>query len=146
MWQRHALSFDDWHADELARLIQTLAGRLQRSRPMVGTLLGHEQMIGLYSDNLLTVWIKTLAARDDDEAVGALGKLASDPSLKMWKPEIAQAQEAQATKRRVAKHKQEVLSLTQIQETLRGGSPANAADLAALVLDYLGTAGGAHPE
>ena len=84
---------------------------------------------------LLTSWIRTLAGRAHDEATDALESLASDPNLDAWRAEIAQAQEAQAKKRRVAK--QEVLSLAQIQETLRGRAPASAADLTALALDAL---------
>ncbi len=134
--RRASLSLDDWHADELARLIQALGGRLRRFRPPEGTgFYGHEQATQLNFEPLLTSWIETLAGRTNDEAANALESLASDPNLEAWRAAIARAQEAQAKKRRVAW--QEVLSLAQIQEALRGGAPASAADLAALVLDAL---------
>ena len=131
-----SLSLDNWNADELARLIQTLGGRLRRFTPPEGAgFLGHEEVTQLKFEPLLTSWIRTLAARADDEGTDALQSLAADPNLGAWRAEIARAQEAQAEKRRVAKH--EVLSLAQIQETLLGRAPVSAADLAALALDAL---------
>ena len=134
--QRASLSLDDWRADELARLIRAFGRRLRRFRPPDGAgIYGHEQLTQLKFEPLLTTWIETLASRAFDEAVDALESLASDPNLEAWRPEIARAQEAQAKNRRVAQ--QETFSLAQIQEALRGGAPASAADLAALVLDAL---------
>ena len=135
--RRHpSLSVDDWHADELTGLIQTLGGRLRRFRPPEGAgFLGHEQVARMKFEPILASWIRTLAARTDHEATDALESLAANPDLGAWRAEIAGAQEAQAEKRRVAKH--EILSLAQVQETLRGGAPSSAADLAALTLDAL---------
>ena len=136
--RRGSLSLDDWRADELARLIQTFGRRLGRIRAPEGggySYLGEKQFYQLRFQPLLTSWIRTLAGRAHDEATDALESLASDPNLRPWRAEIAQAQQAQAKNRREAK--QEVLSLAQIQETLRGRAPASAADLAALTLDVL---------
>lgn len=134
--RRGSLSFDDWRADELAQLIQTLGGRLRRFvPPESGGFLGDEQVTQLQFQPLLTSWIQVLAGRTDDEVTDTLESLACDPNLNAWRTEIAQAQEAQARKRRMTRQK--VLSLAQIQETLRGRAPASAADLAALTLDAL---------
>ena len=131
-----SLSLSGWDTDELARLIRTLGGRLRRLGPPGGAgIVGHEQVTQLKFEHILTSWIRTLAARADDETTNALESLVADPDLGAWRAEIGEAREAQAEKRRVARH--DILSLVQIQESLRGGAPANAPDLAALALDAL---------
>ncbi len=134
--RRSSLSFDDWCTNELAQLIQTLGGRLRPLNPPEGAgFLGPEQVTQLKFQPLFASWIRTLSDRAHNEATDALESLAADPNLGAWRAELAHAQGAQARKRRVAK--QEVLSLAQIQETLRGRTPASAADLVALTLDAL---------
>ena len=134
--RRRSPPFDDWQADELAVLIRTLGGRLRRTGPPEGGgFMGHDQVARMKFEPLLTSWIGALAGRGDDQAARALESLASDPGMGGWSAELARAREEQAAKRRVDKH--EPPSLARIQETLQGGPPSSAADLAALVLDAL---------
>lgn len=133
---RHQIPVENWDANELAVLIRVFGSRLQRFIPPEGAgFLEHDQVAQLKFEPLMSSWIDSLAGRADEQAAAALQSMASDRSLSEWSTELACAQEAQAETRRVAKH--EAPSLARIQETLRGGRPASAADLAALVLDTL---------
>ncbi|WP_423930231.1 hypothetical protein [Candidatus Palauibacter sp.] len=131
---RGALSLDDWEAEELAPLLRALGGRLRRYEPPDGVgMLGDEQLARFRAEPLIRRLIDSLAGRADDEAAAALESLASDPGLKEWTAELSRARDAQAERLRAAKH--ETPGLAAIQESLRGGRPVSAADLAALVLD-----------
>ena len=66
------------------------------------------------------------------EALGSLSRLAD---TEPWEPAIADATESQARKRR--EHEYRHCDIGQVVQTLDGGKPANAGDLAALVLDEL---------
>ena len=73
---------------------------------------------------------------DPREGAGQLlADLAKDPKLEDWYPQLIWALEEQRVIRRDASYKHP--SIEQVQETLRGGSPANASDLAALLVDRL---------
>ncbi len=133
---RGALSLDDWEADELAVLLQAVGGRLRRYEPPEGVgMLGDEQLARFRAEPLLRRLIDALAERADDEAAAALESLATDPSLCGWSGELTQARETQAERLRAARH--ETPALASIQETLKGGRPVSAADLAALALEKL---------
>ncbi|MDE2662179.1 MAG: hypothetical protein OXI39_04175 [Gemmatimonadota bacterium] len=133
---RGSLPLDKWKAEELAHLLRTIGRRTRRFDPPGGVgFLSDKQVARLRAEPLLSRLIGTLAARGDDEAAAALESLAEDPTLDGWRWELAQARETQAERLRAAKHR--MPALASIQETLRGGRPASAADLAALVLDTL---------
>lgn len=129
-------SFEKWHANELAKLIQTLGSRMERFvLPEEASILGADQDAQRKFESLLTEWIEVLAERTDDQATKVLESLAADPDLEAWRFLTVRAQEAQAKKRRAERH--EDLYVEQIQQALQGGMPSSAADLAALVLDTL---------
>ena len=82
-------------------------------------------------DNL----IQQLAASPGQEASGALGRLLEDRGLSRWRDVLLRAQDAQRVIRRDAGFRH--LDVEQVCRTLSGGTPANPADLAALVRDQL---------
>lgn len=129
-------NFSEWNSSEIRQLIQTFGRRMDppisQGRP--GIVKG-EQRIRMIFHVLFEHWIIELERRTCDDARKALDIMASDASLQAWKREIIDAQERQARYRRAAKHSD--LSLEQIQKTLKGSSPANAADLVGLTLDAL---------
>ena len=79
--------------------------------------------------------IGRLGADPREDAGQLLAELAKDPRLEDWYPQLIWALEEHRVIRRDASYRHP--SIEQIQETLRGGSPANAADLAALLVDRL---------
>ena len=133
---RDYLHLAEWPADDLARLIRVLGRHLQRTiHPNEDGLFGYDQMVQHGCRQLVTSCIQILSGREDNEAAGAFTSLVSDPDLGRWRPELKAAQKKQSRVRRKVMHK--VLSLQEILDVLRGGRPASAADLAALVVDML---------
>ncbi len=129
-------NIDGWNPSEISRLIQIFGGRIDPPifREHAG-FVSDERRISRKFQSLFTHWIGELIKRTCDDARKSLDKLASDASLSAWKREIVRAQKEQARHRRAAKHSG--LSLEQIQKTLNGSSPANAADLIGLTLEAL---------
>ena len=127
---------NEWNPEEIRQLIQAFGKRIH---PLI-----FREDAGFGSDgweishkfrSLFTHGVEELKKRICPDARKNLDVLASDASLSAWKREIVLAQERQARYRRAAKHSD--LSLEEIQKTLNGGSPANAADLVGLTLDAL---------
>lgn len=79
--------------------------------------------------------IELLAAAPEHEVGGALRRLANDESLSEWRPNLLVAIERQAVVGRDAAYRRP--GLADVRATLDNAAPANAADLAALVLDRL---------
>ena len=79
--------------------------------------------------------IRRLAALPDQLASDALDTLHNDAALSPWRDVISQAQDAQRVIRRDAVHNHP--DREQVCRTLNNSVPANAADLAALVIDRL---------
>ena len=79
--------------------------------------------------------IQRLAAFPTKDASDSLDRLLADPALSRWRDVLSQAQDAQRMIRRDASYRH--LDIEQVCQTLNGGTPANAADLAALVMDRL---------
>ena len=84
-----------------------------------------------FVDNL----IQHLAESPTQDASGALGSLLADTGLFRWRDVLSRAQDAQRVIRRDADYRH--FNIEQVCQTLNGGTPANAADLAALVRDKL---------
>ena len=84
---------------------------------------------------LISQWSATLASRTDDEARDALQSLVDDPALAPWHSMLRDRQRKQVLARRDATYS--VPDVHAVQKTLRNAAPANAADLAALVVDKL---------
>ena len=79
--------------------------------------------------------IHRLSACPAEEASDALAKLLEDESLSQWHDVLSQAQDAQRVIRRDAGYRHP--DIEQVCLTLNSGTPANAADLAALLVDRL---------
>ena len=63
-------------------------------------------------------------------------RVLADPALSRWRDALSRARDAQRVTRRDASYRHPTIE--QVCRTLNGGTPANAADLAALVMDRLG--------
>lgn len=79
--------------------------------------------------------IQPLGASPDKEASVALASLLADPALSLWRDVLSRAQDTQRIIRRNADYRHPTVE--QICQTLKGGTPANPGDLAALVADRL---------
>ena len=79
--------------------------------------------------------IGRLAASHSSEAGDLLQGLVQDETLSNWNEELLRAREAQRVLRR--DHGYQHPGIDDVRGTLRGGRPANVADLAALVVDCL---------
>ena len=76
-----------------------------------------------------------LSASPRKQAGDALARLAANPDLSRWQRPLRRAIEGQRTIRRDTEFRHPTIN--QVNETLKEGLPANAADLAALVMDRL---------
>ena len=88
--------------------------------------------------------IRRLAAFPTREASDALGRLVADQELSQWHGVLSRAQDEQRVIRRDAGYRHP--DIAQVCGTLNGGTPANAADLAALTMDLLQKLGEEIPE
>ena len=79
--------------------------------------------------------IQLLAASPTKDASDALDHLLAEPTLSPWRDVLSQAQDAQRVTWRDASYRHPTIE--QVCQTLNGGTPANAADLAALIMDHL---------
>ena len=79
--------------------------------------------------------IQLLAASPTKDASEALATLLAEPTLSRWRDVLSQAQDAQRVTWRDASYRHPTIE--QVCQTLNGGTPANPADLAALVIDQL---------
>ena len=107
---------------------------------LVGRYTGPDQWLSekeseRHASKLVSKLIQNLAACPAKAASDALGGLLADPELSSWHDELSHAQDAQRVIRRDARYRHP--DIEQVGRTLDGGTPANAADLTALVLDRL---------
>ena len=79
--------------------------------------------------------IQRLAASPTKDANEALAALLADPALSAWRDVLSRAQDAQRVTWRDASYRH--FTIEQVCQTLNDGTPANAADLAALLVDRL---------
>ena len=84
---------------------------------------------------LVNIVLQRLAAFPAEDASDALGRLVAESALSRWREVLSQAQEVQQVTRRDASYRHPAAD--QVCQTLNGDTPANAADLAALVTDQL---------
>ena len=80
--------------------------------------------------------IATLGGHPSADAAEALDALSRVSDAEPWEPAIAAAKDSKARKRR--EHEFRHAAIGKVVETLDGGAPTNAGDLAALVFDELG--------
>ena len=116
---------------------------------LVGSCIGPHQRRGdatdgdegeLVGPEMRAAWlvyrlIQCLAAFPAKDASVALNRLLSDPALSRWRDVLSRAQNAQRVIRRDANYRHP--NIEKVCRTLNGGTPANAADLAALLMDLL---------
>ena len=84
---------------------------------------------------LIVQLIQRLASMPDRDATHALEVLTTDPALSRWRGQLDQAQDAQRVIHRDAAYRHP--SVEQVRSTLSNRSPANAGDLAALLVDLI---------
>ena len=89
----------------------------------------------LHMSDLVGSLISQLGSQPGREARQALTCLVENPELESWHPRLSWALEEQRVIHRDASYRHPTIE--QVQETLCGGSPANAGDLAALLVDRL---------
>ena len=91
------------------------------------------------STDLVNNLIRNLAASSGKAAGDILDELCSDPDLSRWRYVLSDARDTQRVVWRDAQFRHP--GIDQVCRTLNGGSPANAADLSALVVDRLNEIG-----
>ena len=130
----------DWPTPQLVALIRVVAGRLYS--PLDDAhgssdhfMAGESFATSLKASPLMTSWVKTLASRVDTESIKLLADLADDATLTKWHGMLLRARDSQAERHRVTNYK--APTLREIRNALKGGPPASADDLAALVTDKL---------
>ena len=79
--------------------------------------------------------VRVLAERSDPETSTVLERLSGDNRLHDWRDSLSNARDHQAVIRRDAEYRHPMA--TDVCTTLNGGTPANAGDLAALLIDRL---------
>ncbi len=129
---RVRFSFDELESPVLELLIR-----------LVGSYVGPDQWADesglvtptMESSGLVHKLIQNLAASPDRRAGVALDTLHADSALARWQDVLSQAQDAQRVIHRDAGYRHP--NIEQVCRTLNGGTPANAGDLAALVMDRL---------
>ncbi|MDE2735018.1 MAG: hypothetical protein OXI72_11535 [Gemmatimonadota bacterium] len=122
--------------DELEIPLLELLIRLVGSYVGPGNLRGDEsEYVGhkIKASKLVRLLIQNLAASSTKDASGALAALLADPELSAWSDVLSQAQDAQRVTWRDASYRHHTIE--QVCQTLNDGTPANAADLAALLVD-----------
>ena len=89
----------------------------------------------MQASRLVNDLIQHLAASPAKDASDALACLLADPALSRWHDMLFRAQDAQRVTWRDASYRHSTIE--QVCRTLNSGTPADAADLAALVTDHL---------
>ena len=123
--------FDALGIPDLARFIRLVGG-------YVGPELMNEQgwlTPVMEASRLVHNLIQRLASSPDKDASEALNSLLEDPALPRWRDVLSHAQDTQRVIRRDADYRHPTIE--QVCQTLKGGTPANPGDLAALVMDRL---------
>ena len=101
---------------------------------LIGSVVGPDWW-GDRASDLVHMLIKDLATCTRDSASDTLTNLLANPALEQWRDTLKHAQNDQRTIRRDAGYRHP--DIKQVCETLDGGTPANPADLAALLMDRL---------
>ncbi len=130
----------EWPTIHLAALIGAVGRRVRPSSDYwTGSsdqvMAGKNLEASFKATPLVTLWVDTLAERVASQDVAELGNLVKDPKLESWRGQLVRALDAQAERLRMAQYQAPTLS--EIKVAVDGGSPAGAADLAALVTNEL---------
>ena len=111
---------------------------LERLVGLLGSYIGPRQSLKDGGSTPILVvhkLIQCLAASPTKDASDALDRLLADPALSRWRDVLSQAQDVQRVTWRDASYRHPTIE--QVCQTLNDGTPTNAADLAALVMDRL---------
>ena len=87
------------------------------------------------ASELIVQLIQRLASMPDEDATRALEALSSDATLSRWRGQLDHARDTQRVIHRDAAYRHP--SVEQVRSTLSNRTPANASDLAALLVDLL---------
>ena len=120
--------------------VSTLSGRLDVSAlQLLVRLIGsvHRPALGPLDSmsDLVRGLMDRIASVPTPEATGAFAALRDDDALRPWRPELVNAADRQGAVRRDAEFRHP--GAARVLETLDNRGPANAADLAALTVDFL---------
>ena len=115
----------------LALLIRIVGCYVRPDKQWVKGWITHE----VEASRLVYDLIQRLAASPAQEASDALESLHADTALSSWQGVLAHAQDAQRVIRRDAGYRHP--KIEQVCRTLNGGTPSNAGDLAAFLVDRL---------
>ena len=110
-----------------------LTGVLGRAFPPLESSGSHS--VAVNAADWVSSFINLLSELPSAEASDVLWHLEQMPEMLEWRNSLRYAREAQSVVRRHAEYR--APDVNEVQGTLRGGTPANAADLAALLLDRL---------
>ena len=130
---RVGTQLDDLPTPTLVAFIQLLGRTLAPWDPTDFSSL-HDRS-GRDAADCVRQMVRTLADRPDQDTCDALGRLCTDPTLNKWHHTLVDARDRQLVMRRDVTYRHP--SVEQVCRTLNGGTPSNAADLAALVTDRL---------
>ena len=89
----------------------------------------------MHASSLVRALIQQLSSFPARDVSDALDRLHANPALLGWRDALSQARDSQQVTRRDANYHHP--SVEHVRQTLEGGTPANSADLAALVTDLL---------
>ncbi len=114
-------------ADDVAHATTLLRALARRFRPVYA-----EESIEV---EVIRRLMRVLAQSPTPEAGEALGSLLDDDAVEAWHNDVERARDEQVVLRRKAEYR--VPSVVQVRDVLRDETPANVADLAALVEDRM---------
>ena len=125
-------SFDELEISVAELLVRLVGSRVSpnESAYMDGVIIPAPSSLGFVNR-----FIQHLANSSDRQAGNTLDMLASDPELSDWRTVLSRARDTQRVIWRDAQYRHP--DIDQVCRTLNGRSPANAADLSALVVDWL---------
>ena len=128
---------DDLPTPTLVAFIQLLGRTLAPWDPTDSSSL-HDRP-GRDAADCVRQMVRRLADRPDQDTCDALGRLCTDPTLNKWHHTLVDARDRQLVMRRDVTYRHPTVQ--QVCRTLNGGTPANAGDLAALLVDRLNELG-----
>ena len=138
---RHIAEFLNYHPNLSFPIDRLETQSLRLLIRLVGRVYGPSSRSGfvtlaMEASDRVQWMIQRLAESPTEEAGAALEVLAAETTLSRWRPALLRARDDQRVIRRDAVYRHP--DVKQICQTLDDGTPANPADLAALITDRLG--------
>ena len=111
-------NLNEWSTEDISRLLQEFGKQVQppKYQKRAGRVSA-ELLAGHKLQTLMTVGLRELAVRRDDDTANAFDSLSADADLAVWQRAISEWQEVQARQRR--EQRRQDPSLAQIAEALR---------------------------